>query len=85
MMWLERTPLVVLDALVAMMPRIDAHEAREAATIVGVGHAYRPGSWAKRQLTDWNRAADGGRSARKATAIDLAEIGVKLTEVPRRG
>jgi hypothetical protein len=84
MTWLERTPVAVLDALVAMMPRLEGNEARTASTVVGVGHSYRPGSWAKRQLTDWNRTADGGRSARKAPpATDLAGIGIKLTEVSR--
>jgi hypothetical protein len=84
MAWLERTPVAVLDALAAMMPRIEAHEAQTAATVVGVGHSYRPGSWAKRQLSEWSRTAGGGRSARKAPpAGDLAGVGIKLTEVSR--
>jgi hypothetical protein len=84
MTWLERTPIAVFDALVTMLPRVEANEARTAATVAGVGNSFRPGSWAKRQQAEWNRAAEGGRSARKAPArTDLAAVGIKLTEVSR--
>lgn len=83
--WLERTPSAVFSAFSRMIPRIEAHESRLGANVVAVGHGIKPGRWIRKQLSEWQREAEGGTSSvRKAPgARDLAAAGIKLKVVKR--
>jgi len=79
MTWLKETPCDVVAAFSRMLPRIEADEYRAGATVVGVGHAFKAGPWARRQQVEWDRAANVGRAPKKRpTSSDLAALGVKM-------
>ena len=84
MAWLKDTPADVFDAMAAMLPRLEAHDASSHATQVAVGRSLQPGPWAKRQLQEWDRDADsGGQPKKKPTANDLAAVGIGIKVVKR--
>lgn len=59
MMWLTEVPMCVVNAHLSMLVPLQAEESRSAATVVGVGHAMKPGHWASRQIDAWESAARG--------------------------
>lgn len=57
MLWLNEVPMCVVNAHLAMLGPLMAEESRTSATVVGVGHAMKPGQWASRQIDAWDSAA----------------------------
>ena len=76
MTWLKEVPMCVVNAHLSMLGRLMAEESRSGATVVGVGHAMKPGDWARRQIASWD-AAVRGRGERQATRVPT-DAGIKV-------
>ena len=84
MMWLKEIPMCVVNAHVAMLGPLMADESRASATVVGVGHAMRPGDWAHRQLSSWEKAARiSGEPIAKGVPPGVGIKVVKRGKAPR--
>lgn len=78
MTWLARTPIAVVNAMVEMLPVLQAEESlsRCSETAVGSGTA---GKDAKKTINAWKKIADRGgdkASRPKATPTMLGAVGV---------
>jgi hypothetical protein len=77
-MWLAQTPQALVRAHLDMLPRLQAEEARAAASTAAVGHHLKGGDWVEKRLDLWDSIADGEqrKPARKAAPADLGAIGI---------
>lgn len=83
MTWLTKTPMCVVNAHVAMLNPLTAEESRSAASVVGVGHAMKPGDWARKQIAEWDKAARMGRGEPVRTGVPLG-AGIKVIRHGRK-
>jgi len=79
--WLNKTPMCVVNAHLSMIGPLTADESRSAANVVGVGRSMRPGEWARRQISAWDKASRVGRGEPTSQGVPPG-AGIKVT---RRG
>jgi hypothetical protein len=83
MTWLSRTPIAVVRAMTQMKDRLEAEESLTTATRVSMGSGtMKSADAARRQLRQWQRAAQPSRRPVKASPAVLAMIGVGIKRVP---
>jgi hypothetical protein len=58
-MWLRRVPMVLVESYLAMLPRLEAEEAIDAASRVGVGSGTMSADTSRRLRRTWERLAEG--------------------------
>lgn len=78
-----KMPGVLVDALVTMMPRIEASEALTAAQAVALGSGTMDRSDARKMSADWVRRARGGVVDRHSVdpvihAAKLESMGIRV-------
>lgn len=88
MTWLAETPVAVLNACLAEIPRLRATEALEQASVVAVGSGSLKKDASQATLRAWRHLAGLDRrpastSTRQARP-NLAGLGLGLRKVPRR-
>lgn len=78
--------MAVIDASLAMMPRLDAQEALEAVVRLGVGTGAYKAEDQRARVKAWQRAAHPDRAAAvvKPSASDLRAIGIKVVRTKKR-
>lgn len=75
--------MAVIGAHVEMMTRIAAEEAIQACRTTAIGSGTVERAFARRTLSDLERAARGRRRAVRGTPADITAIGIAVHVVER--
>lgn len=79
------TPVAIVHASAALLPRLTAEESFLVSTRVAIGTGSLAEDDARGVTAEWRRHVEQARKGvvRRPSAADLSAIGVGVTEVPR--
>lgn len=81
MTWLAETPVSVVQACMAMLPRLEAQESLQAANRYKVGSGKLPKEQHDALAREWEQQAHAGRPKPKADPSVLAAHGFAIRRV----